>query len=1060
FVGSAFQAMNKFFFLGITLLLFNGCNSPQKDDVYGDGTQINDFKSLKQQFFDPPADFRPVVDWGWNCEITEEKIDYQLEQFHNQRFGGVFIHPHPGMITEYLSEEYFNRIAYAIKKAEELGMTAWISDDYYSQSGHAGGLVQTAMPESYNQGKGLKLIRKEYIDPTDKSWIYIALEKKGNSFIDITGSLPDNFNREGDYYLFEKTYDKANNGYGGYPYPDLLVPGVTEKFISLTMEGYESEIGNQFGKTMRGVFADEPHIAGQKGSNDIRWTPTLFRDFQKKWDYDLRLHLPALFEKTENYREVRHNYHQLLMELFAERWAKPWLQYTEKKGLKSVGHYYEHEWPDPRKTGGDNMYLHVWNQLPGIDYLGDQYNNVLLGRQLESIANQFNKSRAVCQSYPASGWDIDFEEIKRLGDYEYGLGANFMNQFSAFMTLQGARKREWPVSFSWHNPWWRYYHKVIDYFGRLSLALSSGKQVNKILILEPTSSVWMHFSPLMKNNNSGTFAEPEQIENNFKQFIHDLEVRQVEYDLGSELVLRDFGGVEGGRLKMGLRTYDLVILGPGMENVNKPTADHLEKYLQNGGRVISFELPQYSSGKPTDRFDKLFSKYKNYWKGFDDWKNQDFYNLVADNSLDVTSENPLPENLYHHRRIMKDGQVIFWQNFNVDKEVNLKFRMKGKSVSLLNLEDGTIYNYPANNEGGYMNIELELLPGQSKLFYIHQNIEKSGKPYPDEKTFRQLVTGKVKEIKRERPNVLVLDYCDLKLKDEVYESIYYIDAADLIFKKHGFEKSRIDHNPWNFVIQYKTEILDKADFPEGSGFEAEFSFRTKANFKPDRLQLAIELGSLYKVAVNGQDVKPVENEWWLDRSLNVYDISEVVKPGRNTILLKLHPMHIHAELERIFVMGDFGLIPSDNGFVMDETRELTLGSWREQAMPFYFSEVSYVKEFHLEQKGTSYKLQLDQWNGTVAAVAVNGKEAGIIGWKPCELDITEHLKPGSNKVEVRICGSLKNLLGPHYFTENQVMVTPWSFNAAPENQPSGEKYDLLDYGLFNDFQIMTAPASK
>ena len=44
-------------------------------------------------------------------------------------------------------------------------------------------------------------------------------------------------------------------------YVDLLHPGVTEKFIEVTMEKYRRHIGEHFGKRVPGWFTDEPHLA-------------------------------------------------------------------------------------------------------------------------------------------------------------------------------------------------------------------------------------------------------------------------------------------------------------------------------------------------------------------------------------------------------------------------------------------------------------------------------------------------------------------------------------------------------------------------------------------------------------------------------------------------------------------------------------------------------------------------------------------------------------------------------------------------------------------------------
>ena len=37
---------------------------------------------------------------------TREQIDEQLADFHDKGYGGVFVHPRPGLITPYLSDEW------------------------------------------------------------------------------------------------------------------------------------------------------------------------------------------------------------------------------------------------------------------------------------------------------------------------------------------------------------------------------------------------------------------------------------------------------------------------------------------------------------------------------------------------------------------------------------------------------------------------------------------------------------------------------------------------------------------------------------------------------------------------------------------------------------------------------------------------------------------------------------------------------------------------------------------------------------------------------------------
>jgi hypothetical protein len=107
-------------------------------------------------------------------------------------------------------------------------------------------------------------------------------------------------------------------------------------------------------------------------------------------------------------------------------------------------------------------------------------------------------------------------------------------------------------------------------------------------------------------------------------------------------------------------------------------------------------------------------------------------------------------------------------------------------------------------------------------------------------------------------------------------------------------------------------------------------------------------------------------------------------------------------------------------------------------------------------------VQLGKWNGTAAEVKVNGNTAGVIGWQPYEADITNAVRAGRNKVEVIVYGSLKNLLGPHHGRINRGLTSPWGFRSAPAHMPAASGYDLLPYGLEEDFQVIetAAPAKK
>ena len=97
------------------------------------------FKETEKSFVEPGKEFRPAPLWTWNTRVNHEDIDSGLRFFKEQGFGGAFIHPRPGLETDYLSEEWFELYRYAVEKAKELDLDIWIYDENSYPSGFAGG---------------------------------------------------------------------------------------------------------------------------------------------------------------------------------------------------------------------------------------------------------------------------------------------------------------------------------------------------------------------------------------------------------------------------------------------------------------------------------------------------------------------------------------------------------------------------------------------------------------------------------------------------------------------------------------------------------------------------------------------------------------------------------------------------------------------------------------------------------------------------------------------------------------------------------------------------------
>jgi hypothetical protein len=152
--------------------------------------------------------------------------------------------------------------------------------------------------------------------------------------------------------------------------------------------------------------------------------------------------------------------------------------------------------------------------------------------------------------------------------------------------------------------------------------------------------------------------------------------------------------------------------------------------------------------------------------------------------------------------------------------------------------------------------------------------------------------------------------------------------------------------------------------------------------------------------------------------------------------------------------------PAVKGWVIEAPASVyTTGSWKNQGLPFYSWGVIYSKEFNIEKTEGKWKIGLGNWNGTVAEVSVNGQSATVIAFPPYNTDVTGLIKPGINKIDVKVIGSLKNLLGPHHNNPKPGFVSPWIWRNV-KGYPPGKDYQILDYGLLDDFILYRGEKSN
>ncbi len=1009
------------------------------------------YEALLKTFADPPAEYRSAPLWVWNDLMTRQEIARQLEDFRARGIGGAFIHPRPGLITPYLDDEWFALCAYAVEVGKGLGLKIWLYDENSYPSGFAGGHVPAALPDAARSG--LRMRRFDGPPPALEPAPVVVLRRTLTSFEDVTGKAPAAYADASPHYVFDVVRASPSPWHGGFTYVDLMRKDVTEKFLDLTLNGYKKVIGAEFGGAVPGVFQDEAEISPAGGREAVNYTPALFAAFQTRWGYDLRPNLVSLYEEVGSWHRVRHDYYATLLDLFIENWAKPYYAYATDNKLVFTGHYWEHEWPRPRVTP-DNLALAAYAHMPGIDVLMNewrtgpdaQFGNARAVREIRSAANQQGRRRTLSETYGAGGWDMTFADQKRIGDWEYALGVNFLNQHLSYATIKGARKRDHPLSFSDHEPWWPHYNTLADYFGRLSVVMSLGEQVNRVLVIEPTTTAWMYYSPAGESEAFRTVGA------DFQKFVNMLEAEKIEYDLASEKTLQEFGSTSHARLDVGRRSYGLVILPPGLRNLEDSTAALIRDYLIRDGKIVSWVTPpDFVNGIPTEDLRILQESFGDRWLNSGPGSGFDKVRAFSPPRIVFESEAGT-ERLFHQRREFDGGRIVFLANADPAATAAGTMTLEGGSAEEWDPFTGRVGPYPFSRQGDRLALAYSVPPGGSLLLCVK---DERGKPAeaPPAAAWRELVPEGGLTVEPSGPNVLTLDYCDLVLPGKTEKDLYFYDAQRKTFQAHGLER-----NPWDSAVQYKTNIIDRDRFPADSGFEAVFGFRTVKGDAKDfaGVKAVVERPGLFRVFVNGREVPPSPGEWWLDRAFGVFAVGPHLVSGRNTVTVKARPFTIHSELEPVYLIGDFRLVGADRGFEVHPPAPLRAGSWKAQGWPFYGSGVRYSRTFVVpaEAAGAHFRLRLGPWLGATAEVYVGGRRVGTAAFAPHEVDLTGALVPGANDVSVVVYGTLRNTLGPFHNDPPLGRAWPGAFQQGAEGgRPAGAAYSSVEYGLFEDFRV-------
>lgn len=979
----------------------------------------------------PPMEYRPMNYWGWLENITPEETRWQVRQMHEAGLGGYVMHARGGLTIPYMGKQWIDSARAMVEEGQALGMVNIVDDEQGWPSGFGAGHVNGKGPHYWV--KWLRCVEQPAgeIEVTDRS-LGLFRVTGGKAEPVSADALPGESGTLAHIYYEQDRF-----------YVDNMDPKVVDTFRDYSYEGYRREMGNTFGQGLYGIFSDEPQLARYA----TPWSLILPEEYEKRYGEPLLPQLAAIFYEVEGYEPVRYRFWAVISDLFAENYGKKLYDWCESNGLAFTGHTtLEESFYYQLQCSGNTLPFYEYMTVPGVDFLTRTKVNNLLCKQLTSVTEQLGKPRALSEMYGCDGWNVSFEEMKWIGEGHFVLGVNLMLQHLGLYSLRGSRKREYPASVFYQQPWWNHFKPFNDYFARLSLLMAESEPLTETLVIHPIKSAWVTYN----GNDPG---DTDRLEASFTGLTDALLAMNVDFHYGDETLLARHGRMRKGKLIVGQCAYTTVILPP-CRTLDRNTISLLLAFArENPGRLLAAgEFPTLVEGMPSAELDALRAAAVPIGTSVTELAAA--LSPIVRRRLVVERLDGRP-NEWVYASVRKLGEQTLYYIVNTAKDEACDIRLVAdEALERIDLETCKREPFQPGN------VHLD---GCQSLVLVGIGDAPAAKPIvPEPCILNQQAIAGPWSVMRQDMNSLTLDCCEYALED----------------------------GPWQGaipVIELQQRLMKRAQ----NGMVA-MKFTFAAAFAPEGpLYLVLENPEETAVELNGQPVTSKDCGWWIDRSFRKLDIAGMVRAGKNELVLRrrfacsdhtyrikndptvheaeANRVTVETELEAVYLLGSFAVEPAqieytdrralwaDGPFVLMPPKEtLRLDDLTTQGYPFFAGEITLENRFTLPElaDGQHVRLSFGRPDAVLSEVFLNGQKAQAFLWSPYHADITGLCRAGENTIAIRLVGSCRNLLGPHHHKDGELYgVGPHSYLKHGDSWT--DRYSLVRFGLEGDVTVTT-----
>ena len=1022
-------------------------------------------------FREPAATHRVMAFWSLNGDLSEEGVERWLRDFADKGMGGAFMHPRPGLITEYLSERWWELWGHALTFAKRLGLHLQIYDENSYPSGFAGGHVPSRDPVTV--AGHVSLLPIASVDQLS--------QMRAAGFIELMDGGASPLSRDEAAARIRagarvaavvpaRTMPRPFTA--GFGYVDLTLPDTTRRFLEVTHEEYWKRFSADFGTTIEYAFTDEPNPTHGDGFavNDL-----LFAEFADEHGYRLEESWADLWFGDGC---VRYDYFRTLNRLFLDNYVTPIDRWCRAKGIGFTGHFYEHAWPSPSEQP-DNMAAMARMAIPSNDLLEFQINRpdfwpkaVLNLKELASIASQTGAKRTMVENGGAGGYDVGIWSFQRTDNTLLSFGVTGYAAHLSHYSLAGTRKYEWPQTLGEPASWWKHYRLHGDHVARLVSVLTRCEEHNTVALVEPTRTGWLHFAPdslaaVAPQVTAARNGALKALEDRFTALVLDLFERGIGFDLLDEESIAN-ARIEGARLVVGERVYECVAVSATTETLAGTTCEILTEYATAGGGLISGGATPLVDARPDQRAERLATAAI----------------VVADDSAlaaEVSRRHPsthigsaLARGASWHRRLFADGSLLYLFANSTDRPVEFTWTPEAPNVVELDTTDGAAYPVSSGRLS-----EPTVVPARGLAAYVATRSDPASLGFTmDEPAHRdsrlRVVTGLARfpdatgavipavAAKRVDPNVLVIDYCAVGRGDEIIPDLHVSAADEQLWRWAGAAG-----NAWDRAIQFRRNTLDRTyrHFVPRIEYRLTIADVAALDAVRDGLELVLERAPIYRVSVNGTPVGADAWGAWRIEDFYRAEIGTLVRRGDNIVELTADDFHPLMEVSPVMLQGDFSVTPAASGFAIVAPNVPAVGNLSEAGMPFYAGEVAYTIDPAAATGDADGGFLLEvPFAGSYAEIDIAGLGSVVAFESPAVVRIPAGWNGGRHPggaaatrsgesppaMTIRVGASAQNLFGP-WHSEGLALSRTWA--QSPLHQPAGAAYRFDPHGVTGAVRI-------